>query len=220
MTFLVLLLSLAAWAEPVQLDLYRVEGQPAYCTDDDRSRAGNRELPEIDMGITGRDKAEVLHMKVVRSGWTPEKDFTLTVRMQVLSCLRDAEGVRYKFFEQPDAQDWAEAHVATGMFSGNIFKADFTRVVFLDSEADENVFYAQFVIPQEKLFSSRQLKKFREGKNAETSVQLTYHYKNSESRVRPPFIFEKDEKRFPGTFSLELQFTQGNLKRISSSLKF
>jgi hypothetical protein len=216
MTFLVLLLSLAAWAEPVQSELYRVEGQPAYCTEDDRSRAGHRELPEIDLGITGRDKAEVLHMKVVKHGWTAEKDFSITVRLQVISCLRDEEGVRYKFFEQPDAQDWAEAHVATGLFNGHIFRADFRRVIFVESDDDdENVYYAQFIIPQDKLFSSRHLKKFRDGKNAETSVQITYHYKNNESHVRPPFIFERDEKRFPGTFSLELLFTTGKLKKIS-----
>lgn len=220
MTFLVLLLSLAAWADP-STQLYRVEGQPAYCTEEDRSRA-TRELPEIDMGITGREKAEVLHMKVVRTDWTAQKDFALTVRLQVMSCLRDEEGVRYKYFEQPDAKDWAQAHVATSLFNGNIIKGDFRRVIYLDSdeENDQNVYHVQFIIPQDKLFSARQLKKFLDGKKAETSIEVTYHYKNNESPVRPPFVFDKDEKRFPGTFSLALQFAQGKLKKISTGLKF
>lgn len=221
MTLLVLLLSWAAWADPSHTQLYRVEGQPAYCLEEDRSRA-TRELPEFDMGITGQEKAEVLHMKVVKTGWTAEKDFALTVRLQIMSCLRDEEGVRYKYFEQPDVKDWAEAHVATGLFNGNIFKADFRRVVYVDSETenDENVYHAQFIIPQDKLFTSRQLKRFRDGKSADTSVQITYHYKNNISSVRPPFVFEKDEKRFPGTFSLEMLFAQGKLKKVSTGLKF
>ena len=205
------------------LQLLRVEGQPVYCTADDRSRS-HRELPEHDAGVSARDKSEILHMKLVRHGWSMvggERHFALTVRLQIMSCLRDEEGLRYKHFETPDDKDWAQAHVASGLFSGEIFKSNFRRVIYLDQDSseDENVYHAQFLIPESKLFTKRQYRRFKDLKSAETSVQLTYHYERASSEVRPPFVFEKDEKRFPGTFSLELYFDDGKLVRTVQGIR-
>lgn len=200
------------------IEVFRTEGQPVYCHSENQNRRGTRELPEVFSGISDRSSVQAVHMKVIKSSFEPlpswEMGLKLRLRLQLVSCVTNEEGSPRWYFEQPDPTDFMEAHVPTGLFSGDFYKADFKRVLYVDTDNNEQVYHAFLNVPASKLFSKRELRRYQSGEEAKALINVSYAYKKMLSNVRPAFRF--NDGRYPVTFSIEATIQGDKLLKLST----
>lgn len=181
----------------IPLEVYRSEGQPIYCSKEDQSRLDSREDPEI-FGVQG------VHMKVISYSWK-KNVLHLKLRLQLVSCIDE----KAWYFEQPDTEDFLEAHIPTGLFTGNFITSSFYKVA-------DNVYYTNLEIPVESLLSAKNLRKYEEGLKVTSTTNISYRYKDMHSDVRPSF--KNNDGRYPVTFTIEAIIQKNKILKISSRI--